>query len=304
MEATESIPSSSHDDDGVWETQRQEIIQTLNKLPRVEGWNDSGFCHYQGFWFSPVSLPGVMSFQQHFQAHDDDIILVSYPKSGTTWLKALVYSIVNRERSELVGHELRQQKDQTEDTPLLKSNPHALVPIFEYQVYEGGVPHEEYLLTGGNERRLFSTHIPYSSLAESVKSSGCKIIYICRNPLDVVVSFWHFARKLPMWEGSWTIEKFVDRFCSGEFLFGPFADHLLGYWKESLDRREKVLFLKYEEMKADSAAQVKKLAEFLGFPFSEDEESRGVVDGILSMCSLGNLQGLEASTRKLHYTVH
>ena len=69
----------------------------------------------------------------------------------------------------------------------------------------------------------------------------------------------------------------------------------VGYWKESLERPEKVLFLKYEDMKEDSVSQVKKLAEFVGFPFSEEEENSGVAEQILELCSLSNLKELEVN---------
>ena len=296
-------------DDNVWESRRKELVLASKQLPRVESWNEGGICFHQGFWFSTKFMPNILCFQQHFQAHDQDIILASYPKSGTTWLKSLVFSIVNRKpyvpsqpsdekRPKLVGHEVDQQ-NQVEDTPLLKSSPHGLVPFFEFQVYKDCMPHKEYLTGGdpiGSPRpRLFATHVPYVSLAESIKSSTCKIVYIARNPLDVVVSLWHFAQTLPWWSSQWTIEEFAERFCSREFGYGPFLEHLLGFWKESLERPEKVLFLKYEDMKADDVAQVKRLAEFLGFPFSKEEESGGVIEAIVRLCSFGNFKGLEVN---------
>ena len=70
---------------------------------------------------------------------------------------------------------------------------------------------------------------------------------------------------------------------------------MLGYWKESLERPEKVLFLKYEDMKEDIVSQVKRLAEFVGFPFSEEEESNGVAEQIMELCSLSNLKELEVN---------
>ncbi|EHA8590996.1 putative Flavonol 4'-sulfotransferase [Cocos nucifera] len=74
-------------------------------------------------------------------------------------------------------------------------------------------------------------------------------------------------------------------FCDGAYPFGLVWDHALEYWEESLRRPERVLFLKYEDMMEKPVANVKRLAEFLGCPFSPQEEKEGVVEEIMRMCS-------------------
>ena len=95
--------------------------------------------------------------------------------------------------------------------------------------------------------------------------------------------------------GSNPLEDVFDKFCRGVSLCGPFWDHVLGYWMESLENPEKILFLKYEEMKAEPHVHLKRLAEFLVCPFSQEEESKGVVDGILRLCSFETLSSLEVN---------
>lgn len=58
---------------------------------------------------------------------------------------------------------------------------------------------------------------------------------------------------------------------------GPFLDRSLNYWKESLKNPEKILFLRYEEMKGYTREQVKRLASFLGKPLAEDEDIGKVI---------------------------
>ena len=87
----------------------------------------------------------------------------------------------------------------------------------------------------------------------------------------------------------------MDVYCKGEEIFGPFWDHMLGYWKQSLENPQKVLFLKYEDLKKDTKTQVKRLAEFVGFPFSLEEENKDIVEDILKLCSLRNLKDLEVN---------
>ncbi|KAE9465161.1 hypothetical protein C3L33_02947, partial [Rhododendron williamsianum] len=116
--------------------------------------------------------------------------------------------------------------------------------------------------------RAFNTHLPYSILPEAVKNSGCRIIYISRNPADTFVSTWHFlynkrfGTKIPL-------EVAFDEFCQGTVGLGPFVDHVSEYWLER--EKENVLFVTYEELKDDPNKHVSRIAEFLGCSLSADE---------------------------------
>lgn len=128
--------------------------------------------------------------------------------------------------------------------------------------------------------RLFHTHMPYSVLPESIKKSNCKIVYITRNPKDTLVSMQHLFNKLRTPErGPYPLQNVFESFCNGVFHFGPFFDHVLQDWNESLKLPHKILFLKYEELKRNPKAQVKRLASFLGKPFAEEEEVEEVIHG-------------------------
>lgn len=256
--------------------------QLLLSLPKTNGWLGDLYL-YQGFWCPSKILTNIISLQKHYQAHDQHILLASTPKSGLTWLKALVFSITNRATYTL------------STTPLLTSNPHELVPFLEFTLYADDKVPEINSTTSdiSLSPRLFSTHIPCASLPESVKHSNCRVVYICRNPFDSLVSFWHFATG----EGrlKYTMEEYGEKFCEGEVGFGPFWDHILGFWKESLAKPEKVLFLKYEDLKEDTVFHVKKLAEFVGSPFTSEEEKQGVVEEIIKLCNLKNLKELKVN---------
>ncbi|OMO62683.1 hypothetical protein COLO4_32949 [Corchorus olitorius] len=57
-----------------------------------------------------------------------------------------------------------------------------------------------------------------------------------------------------------------------------------------------VLFFKYEDLKTNTSFHVKRLAEFMGFPFTpEEENSQGAIDKIIELCSLQTLSSLEVN---------
>ncbi|KAJ1375221.1 Sulfotransferase domain [Sesbania bispinosa] len=265
----------------------QECKELIRSLPREKSWITPYVYQFQGFWCPSNVIQAVNTFQKHFQAKDTDVIVATLPKSGTTWLKALTFAIVNR-----------QCFSSLENHPLLTFNSHQLVPFFEFSIYgdfHDQIPH----LSNMSERRLFGTHIPFSSLAKSIKESNCKIIYICRNPFDNFVSGWMFVNKVKQESlPTLTLEDAFERYCKGITSFGPFWNHMLSYWKESIARPDKVLFLKYEDLKEDVNCQVKRVAEFLGCPFTREEECSGVVENIIKLCSFEKMKELEVNTSR------
>ncbi|XP_052877296.1 cytosolic sulfotransferase 15-like [Gossypium arboreum] len=86
-------------------------------------------------------------------------------------------------------------------------------------------------------------------------------------------------------------------FCQGINEFGPFFDHVLGYWRASQEKSSKILFLQYEDLKEDINSHLKKLAMFLGVPFTEEEEKQGVVEEIAKNCSFENMKDLEVNKK-------
>ncbi|KAI3678177.1 hypothetical protein L6452_37461 [Arctium lappa] len=81
---------------------------------------------------------------------------------------------------------------------------------------------------------------------------------------------------------------------------GPYWDHILGYWKASQERPERILFLKYEDMKRDARNDVKMLAEFIGNPFTIEEEKAGTIENIINLCSFENLSNMEVNKSGKH----
>ncbi|XP_043697882.1 cytosolic sulfotransferase 5-like [Telopea speciosissima] len=242
---------------------------------------------YQGFWYNCGILGvGPLAVQDHFKALPCDILIASIPKCGSTWLKSLAFSVMNRRSHPPTQHQQH---------PLLSFNSHDLVPGLETKLYNNNfngnrIPNPDILPSP----RLLGTHMPYTSLPQSVTLSGSRIVYICRNTKDNLVSWWHFLNKIRMNVSlePMKLEEVFEMFCEGVSAFGPFWDHVLGYWKFSLERPQNVLFLKYDEMVTEPSLHLKRIAEFMGCPFSSMEEKEGVVDQIIKLCSFENLSNL------------
>eukprot|EP00261_Vitis_vinifera_P034125 XP_019075368.1 PREDICTED: flavonol 4'-sulfotransferase-like [Vitis vinifera] len=216
-----------------WKHTYKKMEAFLSTLPREKGWLSEHLFQFQGFWYHKRTLQGTIVAQQHLKARSSDIFLVTYPKSGTTWIKAIAFAIMNRTH---YNHQTR---------PSMSSGPH-------------------------------------------------EIVYVYRDPKDLLVSFWHFATKVrakdlpPLFQ-----EEMLEQFARGVSPYGSYWDQVLGYWKASLEWPHRVLFLKYDEMKSEPAVHVKRLAEFMGQPLSLEEERDGAVHALVELCSFEGLSNLE-----------
>ncbi|KAL2892685.1 Cytosolic sulfotransferase 8 [Bienertia sinuspersici] len=241
---------------------------------------------YENFWYviNPSLFRNVLSIQKHFVVKDKDIFIAGLPKTGTTWLKSLLFATVDR-----TNHPI-------DKSLLLTHHPQELVYNLESDVYnEAFVYPRPNNLNELPSPRLLSTHISYTSLPKSIKTFGCRILYICRNPVDMFVK----KREINEYDqDSLTLprlEDFFEDFCEGKVIFGPFFEHALEYWKISLEQPYKVLFLKYEDLKDYPSNHLKRLAEFIGMPFSPQEESEGVIQEIVEFCSIKNMKELDVN---------
>ncbi|KAK4429133.1 Cytosolic sulfotransferase 6 [Sesamum alatum] len=271
-------------------TEEESLLQTLQQQ---NNWDGVPMCLYQGIWCPIFLLRPLLSLQKNFKPHDTSILLASLPKAGTTWLKALLFAIVNRDRFPI------------DQSPLLTTNPHKLVLSLECYYYVDQVNPD---LENLPQPRVFSTHLPLNVLPPGFMiNSTSKIVYVSRNPLDQFISEREFLLKnrlLPDCEPPLPLDQAFDMFCEGVHAFGPFWEHILGYWRASLENPDRVLFLQYEDMKRDTVSHVRKIAEFLGLPFSDEEEKRGMVGEISQLCSFEKLKNLETNkTGVLHGNV-
>ena len=224
------------------------------------------FLHGQGWHATQGAMVASIVAGACFSARPTDIMVATLPKSGTTWIKALLYATVHR----------GEHPPDAADHPFHTLGPHECIPFLELQLYNyksGRIPDLGKL----PDPRLFATHVPFVALPRSVVATpGCKIVYVYRDPNDTFVSLWHFMNKqLRAQKGMepLSVEFAAEQFCAGVSPRGPYWEHVLGYWRAHLARPEQVLFFRYEEMQRDPAAHVRRLAEFVGLPFGACADS-------------------------------
>ncbi|KAK3515331.1 hypothetical protein QTP70_015610 [Hemibagrus guttatus] len=97
-----------------------------------------------------------------------------------------------------------------------------------------------------NAPRAFVSHMPYHLMPSSFFSSKAKVIYVSRNPKDVLVSTFHFHQMASFLHDPLTFEEFADQFLAGNVFFGKWTDHVKS-WRHT-DVGDRILYITYEEM--------------------------------------------------------
>ncbi|KAJ1280496.1 hypothetical protein BS78_04G237000 [Paspalum vaginatum] len=206
---------------------------------------------YDGFWYPEHLLGPTLAVRDTFIARPSDVILATMPKSGTTWLKALVYCVVHR------GHHAPAD----ERHPLLASSVHEVVPFLHSVCGNHRSSPPGPLLEAMPSPRVLAVHTPLLALPASVRESGCRVVYLCCNPKDAFVSLRHYLDEIkPRGSAMTPFAEAFDLFCEGVSPFGPAWDHMAEYWKESVAQPDEVMFLRYEQLKEDAAGSVRRLA--------------------------------------------
>ncbi|XP_060114554.1 sulfotransferase 2B1-like isoform X2 [Heteronotia binoei] len=206
------------------------------------------------------SEEGLSYVENEFQILDDDIINVTYPKSGTNWMSQIL-SLIHR----------------SGDPTWVNS-----VPVWER------VPWIE--TDSGMEcalkyppPRLLASHLPFQLFPKSFIHSKAKIIFTMRYPKDVLVSLYHFSKIMKTLKDSGTLEEFLEEFLEGNVIYSSWFDHVKGWM--TLKDSDNFFLVTYEELKQDLRGSVEKICCFIGKELNSQQ-----IDSVVEYASFQNMK--------------
>ncbi len=195
--------------------------------------------------------------RQHFGHFGDyqptphDVFACVYFKSGTNWLMQILLQITHRGNAEFKHvHDLVPWPD--------AYDPRYAVPLSDEIAWRNSP-------TG---MRIIKTH---RKLDEVPFRPEARYICVVRDPKDMLVSGYHFARDLSLGPMMPSVATWVEYSFTPGFPFCTWGDHLYSYWQ--VRGRANVLFMTYEEMKKDLPGTVNRIAAFLKVDLTREEHA-------------------------------
>lgn len=203
--------------------------------------------------------------EDHARLRDADCVIVSFGKSGRTWLRVMLSRV------------LQLRYDLPENVLLTFDNFHRRNPA---------IP------------RIFFTHDNYlkdvtGSADDKSLYHAKKIILLVRDPADVAVSQYY------QWKFRMTArKKRINDYPTGEvdlfdFVMSPSAglpkiiDFMNG-WARDAGRIKNLLVVRYEDMKVNTDETLRRIVEFMSIPASSEHVRQAV-----EYASVENMRALE-----------
>jgi aryl sulfotransferase len=195
-----------------------------------------------------------------FQFRDDDIIIATYAKSGTTWLQQIIAQLLFEGADDLPVAEMSPWLD-------LRIPPNHLKLA---------------ALAAQTHRRFIKTHLPVDAL---VYSPSAKYIYIGRDGRDVVWSMHnHHSNANDLWYQALNDtpgrvgppiarppdsvhQYFLEWLDRDGHPFWPFWDNVATWW--DIRTLPNLMLLHFEDLRRDLPGQMRRIAAFLDIEINE-----------------------------------
>ncbi len=197
-----------------------------------------------------------------FNFRDDDIIISTYAKAGTTWMQQIVAQLLFNGDPDVDVPEMSPWLDMRVPPKAEK------LPMVEAQTH----------------RRFVKTHLPVDALVFSEKA---KYLYIARDGRDVLWSMFnhHFnANELwydllnntpgrvgpPIEPPPDSIVQYYHEWLEGDgHPWWPFWEHIRSWWE--IRELPNVMMIHFADLKIDMAAEIRRIAVFLEIPIDEQQ---------------------------------
>jgi hypothetical protein len=177
---------------------------------------------------------------------EQDVFVMTYPKSGTNWMLQIVYQLIHHGKGEFDHiHSVVPWQDAIPATRTMRNY---AIPLKMATAWR----------TAPEPKRLIKTRLNWELIPYSKQA---RYIAVVRDPKDVFVSLYLFVRENLPGRATPSMSAFYRAFLEGNSMTGSWAVNAAGYWAQR--HRPNVLVVSFASMKQDVEATVRRVAGFL-----------------------------------------
>lgn len=226
----------------------------VHEVFKVEG-GDNWSLEFPKFGIAPdprINFPKI----KNMDVRNDDVFICAYPKAGTHWVWEISKMLT---------------RGKPEYDPLPK----------ESSMLEFHYPEEFEEMTSP---RVLNTHLWYKHLPKKAIEKSSKVIFIQRNPKDVIVSYYHHKKAFYS-NYPYTFEQFIHQFQTQSELLHNWFSYTLD-WEKNIELKKSSIFpLYYEDIKDDPVREITKIAKYLEVNYEEK-----LIEDIAERCNFQNMK--------------
>jgi hypothetical protein len=201
---------------------------------------------------------------RHLGIQPQDVILASYPRSGTTWMRFLLSEALSGRSAEFKA--IRR-----------------IVPYVGQ--HRKAVP----ILPGGG-KMLYSHDL-------ASKDATQRAIYVVRDVRDVALSEYKWQQRIGVFDGA--LDPFIRDFVSGRGNpFGSWGAHVDSWVEEDRIADNRLKVVKFEDLKRDANSVLASVLGFLNVTLTEAEIQRAVESNSVEMMRQKEDRAPEGSFKK------
>lgn len=170
---------------------------------------------------------------------EGDVFLVSYPRSGNTWVRFLLANVIERDTEQLIDFH----------------SVHSVIPDY-------GIREHRQFIEALADPRILKSHSAFDRRFR-------RVIYLVRDGRDVMVSYYDYETKHRRFNGS-----FQEFLLSSQLPYGSWADHVQS-WLNAREATD-LLVVRYEDLLQDAQPELARMVRFAGIGSTPERIERAV----------------------------
>jgi hypothetical protein len=178
-----------------------------------------------------------------FEVKENYKFVISYPKSGNTWMRFLLANVLSNEEIDFVNIEDK------------------VIDIYQRNNKE--------IEENDEHLNIFKSHSYFRP-----KFSNNKVVYIVRDVRDVFISYYNHYQKMK--NETIELDVFLELFVNNKIdKFGTWGDNV-GSWIGAKYNTSNFLLIKYEDMKENTFRELKNVCDFFEIKVSDSQVKKAV----------------------------